>query len=86
MKTAQTITSMVLALRRKVNIKVRQPLTSIMIPVVDDGQRQAVEAVSDLIRSEVNVKEIKIADNSEGILVKRVKPDFKNSARSTAKR
>ena len=76
MKTAQTITSMVLALRRKVNIKVRQPLTSIMIPVVDDGQRQAVEAVSDLIRSEVNVKEIKIADNSEGILVKRVKPDF----------
>lgn len=77
MKTAQTITSMVLALRRKVNIKVRQPLTSIMIPVVDDGQRQAVEAVSDLIRSEVNVKEIKIADNSEGILVKRVKPDFK---------
>ena len=77
MKVAQTITSMVLALRRKVNIKVRQPLTSIMIPVVDEKQRKAVEAVSDLIRSEVNVKEIKIADNSEGMLVKRVKPDFK---------
>ncbi|MCM1336458.1 MAG: isoleucine--tRNA ligase [Candidatus Amulumruptor caecigallinarius] len=77
MAVAQAITSMVLALRRKVNIKVRQPLRSIMVPVVDDAQRAAVEAMCDLIKSEVNVKEIKITDASAGVLVKRVKPDFK---------
>ena len=68
---------MVLALRRKKNLKVRQPLTSIMIPVTDDAQRTAIEAVSDLITSEVNVKGIKFVGNDEGILVKKVKPDFK---------
>lgn len=77
MKLAQDITSMVLSLRRKVNIKVRQPLQTIMIPVVDDAQRKAVEAMSDLILGEVNVKEIKFVDNEAGVLVKRVKPDFK---------
>lgn len=77
MALAQAVTSMVLALRRKVNIKVRQPLRSIMIPVVSEEQRRAVEAVADLIRSEVNVKEIKIAEDGDGMLVKRVKPDFK---------
>ena len=77
MAIAQKVTSMVLALRRKKNLKVRQPLTSIMIPVADDAQRAAIEAVSDLITSEVNVKSIKFVGNDEGILVKKVKPDFK---------
>ena len=77
MDMAQKVTSMVLALRRKKNLKVRQPLTSIMIPVTDDKQRAAIEAVSDLITSEVNVKGIKFVGNDEGILVKKVKPDFK---------
>lgn len=77
MKMAQEITSMVLALRRKVNIKVRQPLQEIMIPVMDDAQREAIEAMSDLILGEVNVKTIKFVGNEDGVLVKRVKPDFK---------
>ncbi len=77
MQVAQDITSMVLALRRKQNLKVRQPLKSIMVPVLDDEQRAAVEAVADLIKNEVNVKEIKLVGNDEGVLVKRVKPDFK---------
>ena len=77
MKIAQDITSMVLALRRKVNIKVRQPLSTLMIPVLDDAQRQAVESMSELILNEVNVKGIKFVGNDEGVLVKRVKPDFK---------
>lgn len=68
---------MVLALRRKVNIKVRQPLQEIMIPVMDDLQREAIEAMSDLILGEVNVKTIKFVGNEDGVLVKRVKPDFK---------
>jgi len=77
MAMAQKVTSMVLALRRKQNLKVRQPLTAIMIPVSDETQRAAIEAVSDLITSEVNVKGIKFVGNDEGILVKKVKPDFK---------
>ena len=77
MQIAQDITSMVLALRRKVNIKVRQPLTMLLVPVLDDRQRQDIESVKTLILNEVNVKELKFADNAAGILVKRVKPDFK---------
>ena len=77
MRLAQAITSMVLALRRKQNIKVRQPLTSIMVPVADERQRETIMAVSDLIKNEVNVKELKLVGNDEGVLVKRVKPDFK---------
>ena len=77
MKVAQDITSMVLSLRRKSNIKVRQPLSTIMIPVLDEEQRSEVEAMSALILNEVNVKEIKFVSNEEGVLVKRVKPDFK---------
>ena len=77
MQIAQTMTSMVLALRRKVNIKVRQPLTTLMIPVLNKEQQDHIEAVKDLILSEVNVKEMKFVDNAAGILVKRVKPDFK---------
>lgn len=77
MKMAQDITSMVLALRRKVNIKVRQPLQRIMIPVVNDAQREHIEAVKSLIMNEVNVKEVDFVDGTAGILVKRVKCDFK---------
>lgn len=77
MSIAQDISSMVLALRRKVNIKVRQPLTQIMVPVLDYSQKEAIEAVRDLILNEVNVKELKYVDNAAGILVKKVKPDFK---------
>ena len=77
MQVAQDITSMVLALRRKVNIKVRQPLQCIMIPVVDEAQRAHIKAVKALIMSEVNVKEIKFVDGAAGVLVKKVKCDFK---------
>ena len=77
MQVAQDITSMVLALRRKQNLKVRQPLMSIMVPVLDEQQRADVEAVADLIKGEVNVKEIKLVGSDAGVLVKRVKPDFK---------
>lgn len=77
MQIAQSMTSMVLALRRKVNIKVRQPLTTLMVPVLNQDQQAHIEAVKDLVLSEVNVKEMKFVDNAAGILVKRVKPDFK---------
>ena len=77
MRMAQSITSMVLALRRKVNIKVRQPLSVVMIPVNDDNQRRMLQAVKDLVLSEVNIKEMNIVDSDTGILVKRIKPDFK---------
>lgn len=77
MAIAQQVTSMVLSLRRKANLKVRQPLQKILIPAVDEGQRMAVESMKDLIISEVNVKELEMVDADSGILVKRVKPDFK---------
>ena len=73
-KLAQTITSMVLALRRKVNIKVRQPLSTLMVPVTDDTQRKRLEAICNQVLTEVNVKEMKIVSSDEGVLVK---PDFK---------
>lgn len=77
MQMAQDITSMVLALRRKVNIKVRQPLQCIMIPVGDEEQKRRIEAVQSLIMNEVNVKEIRFVDGAAGVLVKKVKCDFK---------
>jgi isoleucyl-tRNA synthetase len=77
MQIAQQISSMVLALRRKVAIKVRQPLSMLMIPVLDEHQKEAIEAVQALILNEVNVKTIKYVDNAAEILVKRIKPDFK---------
>ncbi len=77
MHIAQVITSMVLALRRKVNIKVRQPLSTLMIPVVDDKQRADIDAIKDIVLGETNVKSIKYVDAESGVLVKRVKPDFK---------
>ena len=77
MHLSQVITSMVLSLRRKANLKVRQPLQRIMIPADDDARRQAILSMKDLILSEVNVKELELVDAGSGILVKRVKPDFK---------
>ena len=77
MDIAQRLTSMVLALRRKANIKVRQPLQAMMVPATDKKQRAEIESVKDLILTEVNVKSLQIPDDDENILVKRVKPDFK---------
>ena len=77
MQKAQTISSLVLSIRQKEKIKVRQPLQKIMIPVLDEKQRSEIEAVADLIKTEVNVKEIKLLDDASGILVKRIKPNFK---------
>ena len=76
MTIAQKITSMVLALRRKVNIKVRQPLQQIMIPAVDVAQKAHIEAVADLLKNEVNVKEVNFIEG-QGILVKKVKCNFR---------
>lgn len=76
MQLAQKITSMVLALRRKVNIKVRQPLQSIMIPAMDNIQKKHIEAVKELIKNEVNVKELNFVEGS-GVLVKKVKCNFR---------
>ncbi|MBL0736516.1 isoleucine--tRNA ligase [Flavobacterium sp. GN10] len=77
MQKAQTISSLVLSLRKKEMIKVRQPLQKVMIPVLDDNQRTEIEAISDLVKAEVNVKEIELLDDASGILVKQIKPNFK---------
>jgi isoleucyl-tRNA synthetase len=77
MQKAQNIASLVLSIRQKEKIKVRQPLQKIMIPVLDGKQRREIEAVSDLIKSEVNVKEIELLDDASGVLLKRIKPNFK---------
>lgn len=77
MLKAQTVSSLVLSLRKKEMIKVRQPLQKVMIPVLDDNQRAEIEAVSDLIKAEVNVKEVELLDDASGVLVKQIKPNFK---------
>ncbi len=77
MQKAQTISSLVLSLRQREKIKVRQPLQKIMIPVLGASEREEILAVSDLIKSEVNVKEIELIDEGSGMLVKQIKPDFK---------
>jgi len=77
MQIAQTVSSMVLSLRRRVNIKVRQPLNRMMIPVTGKDFVKKFESVKSLILSEVNVKEVEFIQDTEGILVKKVKPDFK---------
>ncbi|MBT9187208.1 isoleucine--tRNA ligase [Zobellia russellii] len=77
MEKAQTISSLVLSIRQKEKIKVRQPLQKVMIPILDDKQKHEIEAVADLIKSEVNVKEIELLDDASGILVKQIKPNFK---------
>ena len=74
---AQKVSSMVLALRRKVNIKVRQPLTKILIPVLDAEVERHITAVKQLIASEVNVKEVELIHDTTGVITKRIKPNFK---------
>ncbi len=77
MQLAQKISSLVLSIRQKERIKVRQPLKKIMIPVLDQAQKEDIQAVGDLIRAEVNVKEIELLDDGSGMLVKQIKPNFK---------
>lgn len=77
MSIAQRVSSMVLALRRKVNIKVRQPLTKILIPVLDEKTGRHIEKVRSLIMNEVNVKEVELITNTMGLITKRIKPNFK---------
>lgn len=77
MQKAQIISSLVLSLRKKEMIKVRQPLQRVMIPVLDDNQKNEILAIADLIKAEVNVKEIELIDDASGILVKQIKPNFK---------
>ncbi|MGC9151036.1 MAG: isoleucine--tRNA ligase [Microbacter sp.] len=77
MEMAQTISSMVLALRKKVNIKVRQPLAVILLPISDAHLRDQIESVQSLILNETNVKEMRFVDNTSSILIKKIKPDFK---------
>lgn len=77
MQLAQKVSSLVLSIRQKEKIKVRQPLQKIMIPILDSTQKEDIEAVSTLIKSEVNVKEIELLDDASGILVKQIKPNFK---------
>jgi isoleucyl-tRNA synthetase len=78
MRLAQTISSLTHSLRKKEKIKVRQPLSRIMIPVLDEATRQNVEHVEDLIKTEVNVKAVEFLDDTSGILVKSVKPNFRS--------
>ena len=77
MSLAQRVSSMVLALRRKVSIKVRQPLTKILIPVLDPAMARHIDAVRNLILNEVNVKELELIEQTTGIITKRIKPNFK---------
>ena len=77
MLKAQTVSSLVLSLRKKEMIKVRQPLQKVMIPVLDEKQRAEIESVSELIKAEVNVKEIELLSDVSDILVKQIKPNFK---------
>ena len=77
MLKAQTVSSLVLSLRKKEMIKVRQPLQRVMIPVLDKDFKAEIEAISDLIKAEVNVKEIELLEDASGVLVKQIKPNFK---------
>ena len=78
MQKAQSVSSLALSLRKKEKIKVRQPLQRIMIPVLNDAERQEIQAIENLIKNEINVKEIELIDDASGILVKQIKPNFKN--------
>ena len=84
MSIAQKITSMILALRRKVNIKVRQPLQQIMVPAVDDEQRKHIEAIAELVKNEVNVKELNFIEG-DGVLVKKIKCNFRTLGKKYGK-
>ena len=77
MESAQTISSLVLSLRAKEKIKVRQPLQKIMIPVDNEAQKESILAVANLIKNEVNIKEIQILEDASEILIKQIKPNFK---------
>ncbi len=77
MALAQRLTSMVLALRRKVSIKVRQPLTKILVPVLDPAMSRHIEAVQEIVKGEVNIKQIELIEQTAGIITKRIKPNFK---------
>ncbi|MFA4853041.1 MAG: DUF5915 domain-containing protein, partial [Bacteroidales bacterium] len=77
MQIAQKISSMALSLRKRVNIRVRQPLSRIMVPALDEKLKKQIEAVKNLILSEVNVKELQFLTDASGILIKKVKPNFK---------
>ena len=77
-RKAQIICSLILSLRKKEKIKVRQPLSKVMIPFSSSDEKSEIEQISELIKSEVNVKEIELISNSSGILVKKVKPNFKS--------
>ncbi|WP_288096021.1 isoleucine--tRNA ligase [Hydrotalea sp.] len=77
MQLAQDVCSLVLSLRKKVNIKVRQPLQKVMIPVLNADMQQQLEKIADLIKAEVNVKEIEFLTDAEGVIQKKVKPNFK---------
>ena len=77
MNKAQTVSSLVLSLRKKEMIKVRQPLQKVMIPILNEDFKQEIKAISDLIKAEVNVKEIELLDDASGVLVKQIKPNFK---------
>ncbi|MFI3261472.1 MAG: isoleucine--tRNA ligase [Rikenellaceae bacterium] len=77
MDIAQRISSMILALRRKVNIKVRQPLSRILVPILDSSMQDDIEAIRSLVLSEVNVKDIEYITDTAGVLVKKIKPNFK---------
>ena len=77
MDIAQNITSLALALRKKANIKVRQPLSRIMIPSTDANTDSHIKSVEDLLKNELNIKDIEIVTDSQGVFVKRIKPDFK---------
>ena len=76
-RKAQTICSLILSLRKKEKIKVRQPLSKVMIPFSSELEKKEISDISDLIKSEVNVKEIELIGNSSGILIKKAKPNFK---------
>lgn len=85
MRLAQVISSLTLSIRKGENIKVRQPLQRIMVPVLDDKTEAQVQAVSDLIKAEVNVKEIRFVREDEGVFTKKIKPDFKALGRKLGK-
>ena len=85
MALAQQSTSMVLALRKKVNIKVRQPLAKIIIPVLDSRIQEQLEKVKDLVLNEINVKEIEFITNTEGLITKKIKPNFKTLGKKYGK-
>lgn len=76
MQLAQDISSLVLSLRKKINIKVRQPLQKVLIPILNEDMREQIGKIEDLIKSEVNIKEIEYLDNTNGFIKKKIKPNF----------